>query len=447
MSRAKKKIAVIGAGPSGLIASEILSSHPDFEHVVFERDSEVGGMWRYTDETELDSGGHRVHSSLYKSLVSNSPMAFFTIVGFPMPSDIGPCEFVPHRRYLQYLQDFAEQRHLRPNIKFNTAVKLIKPLVTKGQKVKSRFPQLLIETEDVLDKTKKELIFDAVFICTSGYSDPYIPHINGMDKFRGIVMHSCQYRVPDKFIGMKVVFIGGGPSGFDILFEVSKCASSVTLFVTTFDRFCLKKQYDNGVFPANVEVLMDKVVGMDMDSITLESGQVLPADAIIFCTGYKYYFPFLHTNCGMTVTDSLVSPLYKHMINTKYPNIMFMAMMNSFQTATIACWQVPLALKILDGTLKLPTEEEMNADTEAEIADRRTYRWYRGRENHYFLAEPYTCFSYVDEIRKLGGLPKYPKSVEKLTLDSVEVIKTNLPTFRDSTQYTFDGSDMYDHHF
>nr|XP_053628201.1 uncharacterized protein LOC128685584 isoform X2 [Cherax quadricarinatus] len=39
--------------------------------------------------------------------------------------------------------------------------------------------------------------------------------------------------------------------------------------------------------------------------------------------GYLFAFPFLSEECGITVEDNVVKPLYKHIINTKYTSMAF----------------------------------------------------------------------------------------------------------------------------
>ena len=62
-------VAVIGAGPAGLVALRHLTSEPDkFSVVGFEQCHSVGGTWVYTDNVGADSYGNPVHSSMYKNL-------------------------------------------------------------------------------------------------------------------------------------------------------------------------------------------------------------------------------------------------------------------------------------------------------------------------------------------------------------------------------------------
>lgn len=61
-----RKIAVIGAGPSGLVSAK---NALDYGHdvIVFEQNSKVGGLWNYSDKICDEFG--MMHSSMYKGVV------------------------------------------------------------------------------------------------------------------------------------------------------------------------------------------------------------------------------------------------------------------------------------------------------------------------------------------------------------------------------------------
>lgn len=62
------KIAVIGAGPSGLCCAKNALS--DGHNVtVYEQNSSVGGQWVYTEQTGNDEFGLPIHSSMYDGLM------------------------------------------------------------------------------------------------------------------------------------------------------------------------------------------------------------------------------------------------------------------------------------------------------------------------------------------------------------------------------------------
>lgn len=53
----------------------------------------------------------------------------------------------------------------------------------------------------------------------------------------------------------------------------------------------------------------------------LKDGTTIEADVFLFCTGYRYSFPFLDENCCIQVDDNYVTPLYKHLINIEHPSM------------------------------------------------------------------------------------------------------------------------------
>lgn len=63
-----KRIAVVGAGPSGLCcAKNALDSGHDV--VVYELNSTIGGLWVYTDQIGYDEFGIPIHSTMFKGIV------------------------------------------------------------------------------------------------------------------------------------------------------------------------------------------------------------------------------------------------------------------------------------------------------------------------------------------------------------------------------------------
>ena len=64
-----KRVCIIGAGASGLCAARQLSAlDPPPEIVVYEQSKEVGGVWVYRDEADVDQDGYPVHGRVYKNL-------------------------------------------------------------------------------------------------------------------------------------------------------------------------------------------------------------------------------------------------------------------------------------------------------------------------------------------------------------------------------------------
>jgi len=61
---------------------------------------------------------------------------------------------------------------------------------------------------------------------------------------------------------------------------------------------------------------------LDETTFYLKDGTTIDGiDVFLFCTGYKYSFPFLDKNCGIQVDNNYVTPLYKHFINIEHPSM------------------------------------------------------------------------------------------------------------------------------
>lgn len=67
---------------------------------------------------------------------------------------------------------------------------------------------------------------DAVVSATGSWAHPILPDTPGRAAFRGIQLHSAEYRGPDAFAGTRVLIVGGGNSGAQVLAEVSRVADA-----------------------------------------------------------------------------------------------------------------------------------------------------------------------------------------------------------------------------
>src|SRR5690606_6877259 len=65
-----------------------------------------------------------------------------------------------------------------------------------------------------------------VISATGTWQKPFIPDIPGRELFEGIQIHSSRYQNPDFFEGKKVLIVGEGNSGAQILAEISEVAET-----------------------------------------------------------------------------------------------------------------------------------------------------------------------------------------------------------------------------
>uniref|UniRef100_A0A8C5MG73 Flavin-containing monooxygenase n=2 Tax=Leptobrachium leishanense TaxID=445787 RepID=A0A8C5MG73_9ANUR len=405
MTSNRIRVAVIGAGAAGLCSARNLLSRPHaFQPpVVFERSLQVGGTWVYSEEPETES--HQ-HSSMYRDLRTNLPKE---IMEFPDYSfDPSLPSFIHRSEVLRYLEEYTENFHVRPHIRFNCNVIAVSPVSEDGVGDRVRWDVTSHIWENPHPVTER---FDAVMVCAGHYSQPYVPDIPGIDTFQGKLLHSHVYRYPESFTSRSVVLLGCGPSGIDIAIELAQHAKQVTL--------CHHGPPIRWTPPKGLS-LAPPVVRATPDSLICEDGTQLEADTLIFCTGYKYCYPFLeskmdprslkdteelvrvtlpnslsrsgllletqngHDACndqlkeGMLAKDTIVipdegqghlPPLYKHLIHARYPTLVFIGACKIVVPFPHVHCQALFFLAVLEGKCPLPSVEQMLSESYKELMD------------------------------------------------------------------------------
>lgn len=184
-----KKVCVIGAGPSGLVAARELRKE-GHRVVVLEQNHDVGGQWLYDPNVEgEDPLGRRpslkVHSSLYTSLRLISPREIMGFTDFPFSVKKGRDmrRFPGHRELLLYLKDFCDWFGLRDLIRFNTRVAYVGMLdyyaTSTDDVVGCEDLKWVVRSVDKKTQIVMEEVFDAVIVATGHYSQPRLPSIKG----------------------------------------------------------------------------------------------------------------------------------------------------------------------------------------------------------------------------------------------------------------------------
>lgn len=191
------RVAVIGAGPSGLATARNLAAR-GFEVTGFEVHSDVGGLW------DIDSPTSTMYESAH--LISSKRTTEFA--EFPMSDDLPP--YPGHREMRDYFRAYARQFGLYDLYRFETEVTSIVPTG---------------EAWSVTAAAPEE--FDAVVIATGTFHHPNLPDFS----FAGKLLHSSDYRHPDVFSDQRVLVIGCGNSAADIAVDAVHHARSVDLSV------------------------------------------------------------------------------------------------------------------------------------------------------------------------------------------------------------------------
>ncbi|XP_055532493.1 senecionine N-oxygenase-like [Wyeomyia smithii] len=408
MERTSRTYCIIGAGKAGIAtARQVLESGGQV--VLFEQTDQIGGTWNYTDAVGKDKYGLDIHTSMYQGLRTNLPKE---VMGFPDFPILGQKEsYIPSEDILKFLQLYADKFDVTRHVRFEHHVMLVEP--SDGPR------KWKVQVENLPKNSVESFFYDFVFICNGHYHTPMIPDYPNKQLYRGKQLHSHDYRSPKHFQDETVLVIGAGPSGMDLALEISKTAHHVTMSHHTKEPF-------KTIFPTNLTQKSD-VKKFTTSGVLFEDGTQEDFTVILYCTGYRYSFPFLGSNCGITVDDNCVQPLYKHCININQPTMAFIGLPYYVCAAQMFDLQARFCLRYYCGDAELPTRVEMLADMQRQM-EQRWQQGYRKRQAH--MMGP-AQGDYYDDLANTAGLEPIKPVMTKLHNESSQRFNDDLLHFRD----------------
>ena len=412
----KKRVAVIGAGPSGLAvlrAFQTAKANGDEipEIVCFEKQDNWGGLWNYTWRTGLDQYGEAVHGSMYRYLWSNGPKEGLEFADYSFEEHFGKqiASYPPRSVLFDYIEGRIKKTEVRDWIKFSTAVKNVE------------------QSDDGFEVTTCELTtsktnvgyFDHVIVCSGHFSTPNMPSFDGFERFPGRILHAHDFRDATEFQGKDVLLIGTSYSAEDIGSQCWKYgAKSITVSHRT-----AAMGYD---WPANWEEvpLLTKVDGQ---TAYFKDGSSKTIDAIILCTGYLHYFPFMEDKLRLVTANRLATAdLYKGVAFINNPKIHYIGMQDQWFTFNMFDAQAWWSRDVIMGRIDLPTQEVMISDVNDRVAredagqDDYDAIWYQG--------------DYVKELIDETDYPSFDvEGACKVFKEWKGHKKENIMTFRDNS--------------
>ncbi|KAF5346469.1 hypothetical protein D9756_010066 [Leucocoprinus leucothites] len=345
-----RRVAIIGAGVGGMIAYRELQTAGLKPHL-FERDSQSGGTWHYTEQTPLNPPipnapistadfepslpprgvqlpyveeydnqtlcalqrrEHRAPKAVWYNLITNTPAPIQQIRGFPWPD--GTEWAVSRSKVNRYLQAFASWLGINtndnnPSISYNTRVELIeKRLDSTGKHIGwTLTTKRLEEMGGGLNRaTWNKEEFDAVVVVSGRWNAPNVPAIEGLEawskQFPDNILHSRQYRHPEDYAGKNVLIVGASASGSQISPEISRHAAKVYQSVRP-DPYATQRPTIidwvrqvplNTTLIAEIKHFHPPNQTIHDSTIELVDGSILrDINYILFATGFRYSYPFL----------------------------------------------------------------------------------------------------------------------------------------------------------
>ncbi|MGW1179250.1 ArsO family NAD(P)H-dependent flavin-containing monooxygenase [Kitasatospora sp. NPDC002543] len=275
-------VVVVGGGQAGLAAGYYLR-RAGFDFAILDAAEAPGGAWQH----------------YWESLRLFSPAAYSSLPGRPMPGQAGT-EWPDAEHVTEYLAEY-EKRYELP----------VHRPVSVTSVAETGDGSLLVRTGDGTWRTR------ALISATGSWTRPFVPAIPGREVFTGRQLHTTGYHRASDFSGQRVVVVGGGNSGAQIAADLTGVAAAVR-WVTRRPARLLPDEIDGralfeiatrrvqdggprisdlGDIVATPPVRAARDAGLLTDHRMFTAltpvgprwpdGELWPADAIIWCTGFR----------------------------------------------------------------------------------------------------------------------------------------------------------------
>ncbi len=384
------RVAIIGAGPSGLAALRAFESArrkgADIPEVIcYEKQSDYGGLWNYTWRTGLDEYGEPVHGSMYRYLWSNGPKECLEFADYSFEEHFGrPIPSYPPRAVLHdYIKGRIDRSGITHYIKLNQTVRWVSYNDNTGK--------FSVTVKDLQADEATTSEFDHVIVACGHFSTPNMPDFPGLRMFRGRVLHAHDFRSADEFAGKDVLLVGSSYSAEDIGTQCHKYgAKSVTFSWRT------KPMGFNWPESCAEVPLLTKIDGK---TAHFRDGTSREVDAIVMCTGYLHHFPFIEDSLRLKTRNRLYPPnLYKGIFWWGNPKLAYIGMQDQYYTFNMFDAQAWYARDVILGRIALPTISDQAVDMN---------KWVALEEA---LTNPFEAIDFQTEyVRELIAPTDYPR--------------------------------------
>lgn len=206
-------VAVIGAGPGGLVAARWLLAE-GFDTHLFEQGPELGGQWT----------GRLGASGVWPALYTNTSRILTAFSDLPHES---AQTFLSAPEILGYLHRYADMFALTERIRLSTRVIDIRRSGSRWS----------VETEDGTET------FDRVVVASGRFQTPSLPSIPGLATFSGSdgVRSTFDYRGVEPYRGKRVLVGGCAVSALEVAAELAHGGAAAVTVTQRRQRYVLPK--------------------------------------------------------------------------------------------------------------------------------------------------------------------------------------------------------------
>lgn len=345
--KSSKRYCIIGAGASGLAVAKTFKERA-IPFDCFEQTNGVGGIWN-PESPNL----------VYESTFLNSSRKLSRYSDFPMPANLP--QYLSSRQAYDYIDSYARAFDVSDNITFNSEVK-------RAERVDGKW-RIEISTD------RRPRIYDGLIIANGHHWDPKLPDYPG--DFDGKILHSHAVKRRDQLKDKRVVVVGAGNSGTDIVCDAAIEAKSAIhsmrrsyfffpklvfgkptdVFVDLTSRWPLPRRLLRWIYTKGLMVLFGShenyglpdpdhklfeahptaastyldhlahgriapkpaIARLDGKDVVFEDGSREEADLVVCATGFHVRFPFLDESTILQADGR--SKLFLHAFHRDFDNL------------------------------------------------------------------------------------------------------------------------------
>lgn len=211
------RTAIIGGGPSGLVAARYLKAH-GAEPVLFEQSGRIGGQW----------AAGAAHSGVWAGMRTNTSRVLSRFSDLSHPPGV---PVYPSAAQMEiYLQRYAEQFGLSPHIGLKSAVKSLARDPAGGWRLEGGSP----------DGDWSES-FAQVVVASGRYNKPKRPAVTGLDSFAGHVGHAFDFEWDREAYRGTVLVVGSSISALEIAGDLAMTGADRVISSARRQRYVLQK--------------------------------------------------------------------------------------------------------------------------------------------------------------------------------------------------------------
>ena len=205
----RDEVLVIGAGPAGIACAAALEE-AGIACCVIDQAHVIGSTW----------------DSLYPSLKLNTSRFYSHMPGMKFPLRYGI--YASARQYHDYLLDYVARHDF--NIRLGVRVERVAPAAAGW----------------LVESSAGTAVWSAVILASGRFCQPHVARLPGIERFSGQVLHSSEFRDEADFAGQRVMVVGNGPSGVDLVVALAQ-AGQTPVYMAQRTGIVLKPRYPWGL--------------------------------------------------------------------------------------------------------------------------------------------------------------------------------------------------------